>query len=65
MSQNSQATALDAIGHPSPSPEILANGTLPPNTLFDRFLIKQLLGRGGMGEVYLAEQQTPLVRMVA
>jgi len=65
MTQNSQATALDANSHTLQSPEMRANGTLPPNTLFDRFLIKQLLGRGGMGEVYLAEQQTPLVRMVA
>ena len=64
MTTNSQATALDANSAVTNS-TTLANGTLPPDSLFDRFLIKQLLGRGGMGEVYLAEQQTPLVRMVA
>ena len=32
---------------------------------FERFLIRKLLGAGGMGEVYWAEQQQPLVRDVA
>jgi eukaryotic-like serine/threonine-protein kinase len=63
MSQTNQSTAFDA-----PSSEISAAtlpGTLAPGSQFDRFLIQQLLGRGGMGEVYLAEQQLPLVRTVA
>ncbi len=38
---------------------------LLPGQRFDRFLIRRLLGAGGMGEVYLAEQQQPLVRDVA
>jgi serine/threonine protein kinase len=38
---------------------------LKPNTIIDRFKIKRFIGRGGMGEVYLAQQLTPLVRDVA
>ena len=38
---------------------------LQPGQRFERFLIRKLLGSGGMGEVYLAEQQQPLIRDVA
>ena len=53
------------------SSSIVVNGSndpasqLLPGQRFDRFLIRKLLGTGGMGEVYLAEQQQPLVRDVA
>src|SRR5215217_2647941 len=41
-----------------------ALGLLAPNTRLDRFQIRSLLGKGGMGEVYLAED-TRLHRYVA
>ncbi|MCU0753527.1 MAG: serine/threonine-protein kinase [Xanthomonadales bacterium] len=40
-------------------------GELAPGTLFGRFRVLRLLGRGGMAVVYLCEQLSPVQRLVA
>jgi WD40 repeat protein/serine/threonine protein kinase len=52
---------LDGSTRPSPSPSSIAIGTI----IAGRYKLLQLIGEGGMGTVWMAEQQEPIRRLVA
>ena len=59
-----QADRDETLLAPSPAegPRELVEG---PGTVIDRYKLLQVIGEGGFGVVYMAEQQQPVVRKVA
>ncbi|HET6633263.1 MAG TPA: serine/threonine-protein kinase [Rhodanobacteraceae bacterium] len=55
------ATVAEGVTAPAAVPA----GTLPPGSRLGPYIIRRLLGAGGMGQVYLAEQTEPVRREVA
>lgn len=60
-----QAAAVDSFFNRPAAEEMLSHQTLLAGTTLGNYHLKALIGEGGMGAVYLAEQKAPVQRQVA
>jgi serine/threonine protein kinase/Flp pilus assembly protein TadD len=62
-----QAQASSFLDHPAPGPVVTIDEPITerPGTVIDPYKLREQIGEGGFGVVFLAEQQQPIRRKVA
>lgn len=63
--KESSSAATEVLGAQKDASESLDSSSLPPGTRIGDYVIRHMLGEGGMGQVYLADQLQPVQREVA